>query len=121
MTPAWPDVLAPRTFGIACGHPDANDADGLAEDPIQKLLLGRDAITGGRLASRPTVSRIENAVTPRALDAMGEALTDIAIARLRRRARRVRRVTIDLDDGVRACRARLPTAHTGGRSRRHAW
>lgn len=97
VTHAWPDVLAQRIFGIACGYPDANDADGLAEDPIQKLLLDRDPITGGRLASQPTVSRFENAVTPRALYALGEALTDTVIARHRRRKRQARRITIDLD------------------------
>ena len=97
VTHAWPDLLAQRVFGIACGYPDANDADGLAEDPIQKLLLGRDPITGGRLASQPTVSRFENAVRPRALYALGEALTDTVIARHRRRKRTARRITIDLD------------------------
>ena len=97
VTHAWPDVLAQRIFGIACGYPDANDADGLADDPIQKLLLDRDPITGGRLASQPTVSRFENAVTPRALYGLGEALTDTVIARLRQRQRRARRITIDLD------------------------
>ena len=35
VTHAWPDVIAQRVFGIACGYPDANDADGLADDPIQ--------------------------------------------------------------------------------------
>ena len=34
------DLLAQRIFGSVCGHPDANDADRLAEDPIHKLLLG---------------------------------------------------------------------------------
>jgi hypothetical protein len=97
VTHTWADVLAQRLFGIACGYPDANDADGLAEDPIQKLLLDRDPISGGRLASQPTVSRFENAVRPRALYALGEALTDTVIARHRRRTPRARRVTIDLD------------------------
>lgn len=97
VTHTWPDVLAQRIFGIACGYPDANDADGLADDPIQKLLLDRDPIAGGRLASQPTVSRFENAVTPRALYGVGEALTDAMIARHRRRKRRARRITIDLD------------------------
>ena len=97
VTHAWPDVIAQRVFGIACGYPDANDADGLADDPIQKLLLDRDPITGGRLASQPTLSRFENAVRPRALYALGEALTDTVIARHRQRKRRARRVTIDLD------------------------
>src|SRR5215203_1320836 len=38
------DLLAQRVFAIACGHPDGNDADRLANDPIHKLLLGRDPI-----------------------------------------------------------------------------
>ena len=67
VTHAWADVLRQRIFGIACGYPDGNDADGLAEDPIQKLLLDRDPIQGGRLASQPTISRFENALRPRDL------------------------------------------------------
>src|SRR5437867_5717414 len=34
------DLLAQRIYGLACGHPDANDGDRLADDPIHKLLLG---------------------------------------------------------------------------------
>lgn len=97
VTHTWADVLRQRIFGIACGYPDANDADGLADDPIHKLLLDRDPITGVRLASQPTVSRFENAMAPRTLYRMGEALTDTVIARHRRRKRRARRVTVDLD------------------------
>lgn len=97
VTHGWSDVIAQRIFGLACGYPDANDADGLADDPIQKLLLDRDPIRGGRLASQPTVSRFENAVTPRDLYRLGEALTDTVIARHRRRKRQARRITIDLD------------------------
>lgn len=91
------DVLAQRVFSIACGYPDGNDADGLADDPIQKLLLDRDPIRGPRLASQPTVSRFENASTPRDLYRLAEALTDAVLARHRRRKRRARRITIDLD------------------------
>src|SRR3990172_4092858 len=54
------DLLAQRVFGLACGYPDANDADRLAEDPIQKLLLGRDPVAGAPLASQPPPSRFEN-------------------------------------------------------------
>ena len=45
------DLLAQRVFAIACGHPDGNDADRLADDPIHKLLLDRDPIDGARLGS----------------------------------------------------------------------
>lgn len=97
VTHTWADVLAQRIFGIACGYEDANDADGLADDPIQKLLLDRDPVDGPRLASQPTISRFENALGPRALYRLGEALADTVIARHRRRKRRVRRITIDVD------------------------
>ena len=91
------DLIAQRVFAIACGHPDGNDADRLAADPIHKLLLGRDPIDGGRLASQPTISRFEHTATPRMLLAMSAALADTVIARHRRRRRRVRLITIDLD------------------------
>lgn len=91
------DLIAQRVFAIACGHPDGNDADRLADDPMHKLLLGRDPIAGGRLASQPTVSRFEHTAAPRMLLAMSTALADTVIARHRRRRRRVRLITIDLD------------------------
>ena len=53
------DLIGQRVFGIACGHPDGNDADHLADDPIHKLLLGRDPVSGAPLASQPTISRFE--------------------------------------------------------------
>ena len=61
------DLLAQRIFGLACGYPDANDAARLAEDPIHKLLLGRDPIDGDSLASQPTISRFETQVGVRGL------------------------------------------------------
>jgi hypothetical protein len=92
------DLLAQRIFGLACGHPDANDADRLADDPIHKLLLGRDPIEGDALASQPTISRFENGVGPRELYAMGRELAESVIERHRQRLRgRVRHITIDLD------------------------
>lgn len=97
VTHTWADVLRQRLFGIACGYADANDADGLADDPIQKLLLDRDPVEGGRLASQPTVSRFENALGRRTLYRLGETLADTVIARHRRRKRRARQITIDVD------------------------
>lgn len=92
------ELIAQRTFGIACGYPDANDADRLADDPIQKLLLDRDPITGAALASQPTISRFENSVSRTALYEMGYALAGRVIERHRRRRHgRARRITIDLD------------------------
>jgi hypothetical protein len=92
------DLLAQRIFGLACGHPDANDADRLADDPIHKLLLGRDPIDGDPLASQPTLSRFENQVGVHELHAMGCELAASVIERHGRRLHgRARTITIDLD------------------------
>ena len=92
------DLIGQRIFGIACGHPDGNDADHLADDPIHKLLLGRDPVTGAPLASQPTISRFENGVRRTALYRMARELAACVIERHRRRLHgRARRVTIDLD------------------------
>ena len=65
------ELLAQRIFGLACGHADANDAARLGDDPIHKLLLGRDPVVGESLASQPTISRFENRVGIQELHAMG--------------------------------------------------
>lgn len=92
------ELLAQRIYSIACGYPDANDAARLAADPIHKMLLERDPVTGLDLASQPTVSRFENAVGPKELYAMSEALAVSVIQRHAERLRhRVHRITIDLD------------------------
>ena len=94
---ALADLLGQRIYGLALGYEDANDAARLADDPIHKLLLGRDPVHGDALASQPTLSRFENDVTRGELKAMGEALFETVLERHRRRRRKVRRITIDLD------------------------
>ena len=92
------DLIGQRIFGIACGHPDCNDGDRLADDPIHKLLLDRDPVSGERLASQPTLSRFENAVNGCALYRMADELATRVIERHRRRLDgRARCITIDLD------------------------
>jgi hypothetical protein len=98
VTHALADLLAQRVFGLACGYADGNDADRLADDPIQKLLLDRHPITGAALASQPTLSRFENAVGPRTLYRVGRELAATVLDHHRRRLHgRARRITIDLD------------------------
>jgi hypothetical protein len=92
------DLLAQRIYGLACGYPDANDAERLADDHMHKLLLGRDPVDGDTLASQPTISRFENQVERRALWAMGRELAATVIERHQQRLHgRARRITIDLD------------------------
>ena len=94
---ALSDLLGQRIYGLALGYEDANDAARLADDPIHKLLLGRDPVHGDALASQPTLSRFENDVTRGELLRMSEALLETVLDRHRRRRREVRRITIDLD------------------------
>ena len=92
------ELLAQRVHGLACGYEDANDAARLADDPIAKLLLRRDAVTGDALASQPTLSRFENGVTRAELLRMSEALYEVVLRSHAKRLRgKVRTVTIDLD------------------------
>ena len=94
---SYQEIFQQRMFGIACGYADGNDAARIADDPVFKLLTGRDPISGSALASQPTLSRFENAVSSAELLQMSEALAEAVIQRHRRRKRKVRRITIDLD------------------------
>jgi hypothetical protein len=91
------DLIRQRVFGIACGYADCNDAARLTGDPVHKMLLGRDALDGALLASQPTLSRFENAVGPKVLYRMGEQLADTVIQGQRRRHRKAKRITVELD------------------------
>jgi len=92
------ELVRQRVFSIACGHPDGNDAARLSDDPVHKLLVGRDPVDGDALASQPTLSRFENGVSTQELYRMGEGLAEVVIERHRKRLHgRARRITIDLD------------------------
>jgi hypothetical protein len=92
------DLLRQRIIGLACGYEDANDAARLADDPLHKLAVGRDPVTGAALASQPTLSRFENAVSPRALYRLGRTVAMTVIAHHQQRLKgRAQRITIDLD------------------------
>lgn len=92
------DLIRQRVFAIACGYADCNDAARLADDPVQKLLLERDPVTGAGLASQATLSRFENSLGPKSLYRMGLALAETVIERQRRRLRgKAKRITIELD------------------------
>jgi hypothetical protein len=56
-------VIRQRVFGILAGYEDQNDHDTLRSDPVFKLLADRTP-EDRDLASQPTISRVENAVTP---------------------------------------------------------
>ena len=92
------ELLAQRVFSIACGYPDASDSARLSADPIHKMLLDRDPVTGRDLASQSTLSRFETSIRPRELYRLVEALADSVIERhAQRLGGHARLVTIDLD------------------------
>src|SRR4030095_10201667 len=90
------ELVRQRVFGLACGYADCNDAARLADDAIHKLLLNGDPITGRALASQPTLSRFENAVTWAPLRNMAHVLANTVIETHRRRLKgRATGVTVD--------------------------
>lgn len=92
------ELVRQRVFGLACGYADGNDAARLADDALHKWLLDRDPLAGPALASQPTLSRFENAVSPLALTRLGHALADLVIGQHHaRRQGRARLITIDVD------------------------
>jgi hypothetical protein len=93
------DLLRQRIFGIACGYSDTNDVARIGADPMHKLLLGRDPLSGDDLASQPTLSRFENRQRLVDLYRLGETLMGTVIRRHRYRlnGRKAKLVTIDLD------------------------
>jgi len=108
-----------RAYAIACSYEDANDAARRRRDPTQKLLCDRDPLSGASLASQPTLSRFENALSERELLRLGAALAERVIERRRRRLySRVKRITIDLDGTVDPThgqpRVALWNGHDGG-------
>ena len=56
------EMVRQRVFGILAGYEDQNDHDTLRSDGVFKLIAGRSP-DGLDLASQPTLSRLENAVT----------------------------------------------------------
>ena len=62
------DLFTQRIFQIACGYPDGNDANALRTDPLFKLGVNRHPLVQAMdLASGPTSSRLENAVSTKDL------------------------------------------------------
>jgi hypothetical protein len=56
------EMVRSRVYGILADYEDQNDHDALRSDPVFKLIAGRSP-DGSDLASQPTLSRFENAVS----------------------------------------------------------
>jgi hypothetical protein len=87
------EMVRSRVYGILAGYEDQDDHDTLRSDPIFKLVAGRSP-TDQDLASQPTLSRFENAVTIASLKRLRDVLIDQFIASFDAPPRRL---TFDLD------------------------
>jgi hypothetical protein len=56
-----------RLYQIIQGYPDCNDANQLRNDPLFKMVCGRQPDEKNGLSSQPTLSRMENVATPRVI------------------------------------------------------
>jgi hypothetical protein len=66
---ALAEMIRARVYGVALGYSDCNDMDFLRHDPALKVSCGRTP-SGEALASQPTYSRMENAISARDLKQM---------------------------------------------------
>ncbi len=91
-------MIRQRIYGIIAGYEDCNDHDALRDDPVFKMIAGR-LPEEGPLASQPTLSRLENAVTIPALLGLADLMLGLGVERVRAAHGGVipGRVTIDLD------------------------
>lgn len=90
------DMLRQRAYGLGLGYEDCNDAARIARDPALKAAIGR-SLADPDLASTATLCRFENAATPRELVDASRALLNWRLKTLRKRFKKARLVTIDLD------------------------
>lgn len=76
------EMLRQRLFGILADYEDCNDHDDLRTDSLFKLMAGR-CPNDDALASQPTLSRFENSITPKMLEALRTLLVTTGVERLR--------------------------------------
>ena len=82
-----------RIYGIVADYEDQNDHDTLRSDPVFKLIAGRMP-DGLDLASQPTLSRFENAISIADLWRLRDVLVDQFIQSFDTPPRRI---TLDMD------------------------
>jgi hypothetical protein len=73
------EMVRSRVYGILAGYEDQNDHDTLRHDPVFKLVADRSP-DEGNLASQPTLSRFENAISIPSLKRLRDVFLDQFIA-----------------------------------------
>ena len=72
-------MLSQRIFGIALGYEDLNDHQSLRNDPLFQIISERGIKEDMPLASPPTLCRLENRVSRKALAKISEVFAEIFI------------------------------------------
>ncbi len=89
------EMVRQRLFQILAGYEDCNDADTLRADPMLMTVCERLPESDPELASQPTLSRLENAVTRKDLWRISRWMLSRYVRRLKKR--RPKRIVLDLD------------------------
>jgi Transposase DDE domain group 1 len=90
---SFSEMVRSRIYGILADYEDQNDHDTLRHDAVFKLIAGRSP-NDAPLASQPTLSRFENAISIASLKRLRDFFIDQFIASF---VLPPRRLTIDLD------------------------
>lgn len=85
-------IVRQRLFGLVAGYEDANDHTRLRHDPILQTVADRDGVA---LASQPTLSRFENAVTTRQVARLNRLLVKMFLQRTG--TKKPKRLILDID------------------------
>lgn len=88
------DLVCQRMLQICLGYEDANDANALRVDPALKIAVGRPPASGADLASQPTLSRFENAVSRKQLFRLSRVIESVYFDR---RPEPDQQIIIDID------------------------
>ena len=91
------ELFRQETFSRALGYADGNDAAILGGDPILQTLCDRNPGPENKLGSQPTLSRFEELPNRHELYQAMLCFEDQIIASLKRKYRKAKRITIDLD------------------------
>ncbi len=89
------ELLRYRLYSIIAGYEDCNDAQLLRHDPIFQMIADRELQQP--LGSQPTLSRWENAVSPRELVRINAFLLDSFLSLYRSQVKRRGEILLDLD------------------------
>jgi hypothetical protein len=90
------DMVRQRVYQIVAGYEDCNDAAQMAGDAVLKLAVNRCPESDRDLASQPTLSRFENAVSRTDLYRASAALVELFIAQ----TPAPQRIILDIDPTV---------------------